>query len=822
MTWIISLFCAIAILGALAYVSAPAWLWAIGSVAFLAAVSAHWLFFVFAIALCVVFGVTDIRQTLISKRVMVVFRNVLPPLSQTEQEAIDAGTVWWDAEVYSGKPDWSMLDDIAEPTLSEAEQAFLDGPVDALCAMINDWQVVHQDHDLTPETWQFIRDNGFLAMIIKKQYGGLEFSNYAHAKVVGKIASRCSTAAVSVMVPNSLGPAELLQHYGTQEQCDYYLPRLAKGIDIPCFALTSPYAGSDAGAIPDYGVVERGSYTDPRNGEHHENVLGIRLSFEKRWMTLGPIATVFGVAFKLKDPNHLLGDVEDIGITCALLPGGTEGLMHERRHYPNNTPFMNGPVWGKDVFIPIDWIIGGQEYAGQGWRMLVECLSVGRCISLPALSVAAGKACSYTTAAYAGIRHQFGLPIGKFEGVDEALARIGGYTYQMEAAQDLALVALDSGEKPSVISAILKYHNTERMRHCINDAMDIHGGRAVVTGPRNYLASFYNGIPVAITVEGANILTRSMMIFGQGAFRCHRYVLNERNAVANDDLKRFDEAFSGHARQALRNSARSLFLGISNGALSKAPAHAAKMARYYRQINRLSAAFALSGELAMVSLGGALKFREKLSARLGDAFSNLYIATAVLKRFQRDGSPESDLPLAQWAVEKALYDVETALHGVIANLPSRPVAWLLRVLVFPLGRRCPPPSDKLGSAVSRTMMAFDDTMQRLTQYTYVPKCDPHTLTEPLAALKPALDAVRATEAVEKTIRRAERSGELTAYSPDARLDEAMEKGLISAEQCEQAREARRLMRLAITVDDFDMTLSEHDKDLFDRVIFLAH
>lgn len=821
MTWIIATLCALAILGALAYFSSPVWLWAVGIVLFLTIIKAHGIFLILGLGICLLVGVPAIRKALISKRVMDIFKKVLPPLSKTEQEAIDAGTVWWDAEVYSGKPDWEILEKITAPKLSKAEQEFLDGPVEELCAMINDWQVVHKDHDLSPETWQYIRDNGFLAMIIKKKYGGLEFSNYAHAKVVGKIASRCGSAAVTVMVPNSLGPGELLQHYGTKEQCEYYLPRLAKGIDIPCFALTSPYAGSDAGAIPDYGVVERGSYIDPRTGEHHEDVLGIRVSFEKRWMTLGPVATVFGLAFKLKDPDHLLGDVEDVGITCALLPEGTEGLMHKRRHYPNNSPFMNGPVWGKDVFIPVDWIIGGKEYAGQGWRMLVECLSVGRCISLPALSVSAGKACSYTTAAFAGIRHQFGLPIGKFEGVDEALSRIGGYTYQMESSQDLALVGLDNGEKPSVISAILKYHNTERMRHCINDAMDIHGGRAVVTGPRNYLASAYNAIPVAITVEGANILTRSMMIFGQGAFRCHRYVLKEIYAAGDNNLDQFDKAFSGHIRQALRNSMRSFFLGITNGALSKAPANAGKMAAYYRRINRLSAAFAISGEMAMASLGGSLKFREKISARLGDAFSNLYIATAVLKRFQRDGAPKSDLPLAQWAVEKALYDVETALYGVIVNLPSRPAAWLLKVLVFPLGRRCQPPSDELGTEVSRTMMDFGPAMERLTKFIYVPKCDPRTVTEPLAVLKPALDAIRATEDAERTIRHAERSGELSAFAPDERLDEATKKGLITAEQRDQVREARKLMRLAITVDDFDMKLDEYDKDLFDRVIFLA-
>lgn len=624
------------------------------------------------------------------------------------------------------------------------------------------------------------------------------------------------------MVPNSLGPGELLQHYGTKEQRDYYLPRLAKGIDIPCFALTSPYAGSDAGAIPDTGVVCRGSYTDPRDGKRYEDVLGIRVSFEKRWMTLGPIATVFGLAFKLRDPDHLLGDKEDIGITCALLPKGTEGLNHERRHYPNNSPFMNGPIWGKDVFIPLDWIIGGKEYAGQGWRMLMECLSVGRCISLPALSVAAGKAASYTTAAWAGIRHQFGLPIGKFEGVDEALARIGGLTYQMEAAQNLALTGLDMGEKPSVISAILKYNNTERMRKVLNDAMDIHGGRAVVTGPRNYLASAYNAIPVAITVEGANILTRSMMIYGQGAFRCHHYVLREIKAVGANDMNAFDTALAGHIRQSLRNTAHAVVLGITNGIGSNVPADAGELAKYYRQINRLSAAFCLASDLSMFSLGGSLKFREKLSARLGDAFSNLYIASAVLKHYQAQGAHKDDLPFAQYAIELALFDCETALHGLINNLPSCTTAALLRVLIFPLGRRCKAPSDKLGTTVARTMMAFEAPLKRLTQFTYVPKeVALDNVNEPIAVLEPALKAIRAAEEAEKAIRKAERAGELKALSPQARVDEAVTKQIISDADRIKVLEARRLMRIAITVDDFDMKLEKHDENLFDRVIYLA-
>ncbi len=808
-------------IGILAYFSVPIWGWALGLIVLLQVSGAHWLLFILTLLICGALTYAPLRQKIAIAPIFKAFKKVIPTLSKTEREAIDAGTVWWDAEVFSGKPNWETLDNYRDLKLTDEEQAFLDGPVEELCKMINDWEVVHKTHNLSPQTWAYLKEQRFFAMIIKKEYGGLEFSNYAHAKVVGKIASRSLSAAITVMVPNSLGPGELLQHYGTKEQRDYYLPRLANGTDIPCFALTSPYAGSDAGAIPDYGVVEHGDYTDPRTGEHHENVLGIRVSFEKRWMTLGPIATVFGLAFNLKDPDHLLGDKENIGITCALLPKGTKGLMHERRHYPNNSPFQNGPVWGKDVFIPIDWIIGGVDYAGQGWRMLMECLSIGRCISLPALAVASGKLASYTTAAYVGIRHQFGLPLGRFEGIDEAVARIGGRTYQMEAAQNLALIGLDSGEKPSVISAIIKYHNTERMRQCLDDAMDAVGGRAVVTGPRNFLASSYNAVPVAITVEGANILTRSLMIFGQGAFRCHRYILEEIYAFADNDVAKFDKAFCGHIKQSLRNTARSVALGVSNGLGTDAPAHARELKRYYQQINRLSSAFAISADIAMASLGASLKFKEKLSARLGDAFANLYIASAVLKHYQSQGANTDDLPFAKWAVEKALFDTEAALDGFLENLPNRPVAWLLRRIVFPIGRRCQAPSDDLGTEVTRTMMDFSAPLERLSHYMYIPDGDPYDINEPIAALKPALQAVRGTYELERKVRKAVRAGTLKAYDPLERLAEAVEAKLITEAEREQMIAARRLMRVVITVDDFDMELKEHNPDLFERVIFLA-
>lgn len=761
------------------------------------------------VALCL----TPIRRRLVSNPVFGVFKKVTPPMSDTEAAAINAGTVWWDGELFSGKPDFTKLQNYRDPKLSEEEQAFIDGPVEQLCAMLDDWEIVSKGKDLPPEAWQFIKDQGFLGMIIQKQYGGLQFSNYAHAKVVTKIGTRCGSAAVTVMVPNSLGPGELLQHYGTEEQKNYYLPRLAKGLDIPCFALTSPYAGSDAGAIPDFGVVCRGSYTDPRTGEHFENVLGVRVSWEKRWITLAPIATVLGLAFKMYDPDGLLGGQKDIGITCALVPTNYEGVSIGRRHYPAGSVFMNGPTWGKDVFIPLDWIIGGVAYAGKGWQMLVECLSVGRCISLPANSVAAGKMASYTTALYARIRDQFGLPIGRFEGVDEALARIGGYTYQMEAAQDLALTALDLGEKPSVISAMLKYHNTERMRKTINDAMDIHGGRAVVWGPRNYLASGYQSIPIAITVEGANILTRSMMIFGQGAIRCHPYVLKEMQAATRNDAAAFDAALSGHVRFAMSNAVRSFWFGLTNGCGSAAPK--GETAVYYRRINRLSAAFAIAADISMLSLGGSLKFREKLSARLGDILSNLYIASAVLKRFEREGHLKADEALMRYAAELALYDAETALKGLVDNLPNRAAACLLRVLTLPIGRRLTPPSDKLGTQVANDMMQNGEALERLTRFTYVPS----DASQAVGVLPVAHRAVLETEALEKKLRQIERENGFTALSPATRLQEAKERGIISDEEYTALVRARQLKREVIMVDDFDMSLREHDPELLQRHIF---
>lgn len=756
-------------------------------------------------AVITVVNVPSLRKQLLTKRLFMFFKKVLPPMSPTEQEAITAGTVWWDRALFSGCPNFQQLLDFPAPSLSAEEKAFIEGPVETLCQMIDDWQITSERKDLPPEVWKYIKDHQFFGMTIKKEYGGLEFSHYAHARVVTKVASRGVTGAVTVMVPNSLGPGELLQHYGTQAQKEYYLPRLANGQEVPCFALTGPDAGSDAGAIPDFGVVSYGSYRDPITKEAHENVLGIRLTWEKRYITLAPVATLLGLAFKLYDPDQLLGDKKDIGITCALIPTNYPGVFIGPRHYPANAVFQNGPTWGKEVFIPLEWIIGGRPYAGQGWRMLMECLSIGRCISLPAMSVASGKVAAYATGAYARIRQQFGLAIGKFEGVDAALARIGGYSYQMDAAQRLALTGLDLGEKPSVISGILKYHNTERMRKVLNDAMDIHGGKAVCIGPSNYLARSYQAIPIAITVEGANILTRSMIIFGQGAIRSHPYVLQEMKAVFEEDTEAFDNVMMKHIGFTFTNLCRAFLLGLTGSLLAKGM-HRPATAQYYRSLSRFSAAFAFLADVGMLVLGGKLKFREKLSARLGDILSNLYIASACLKKFEDDDGPIEDLPILRWSVETALYEIQEAMHEFLTNFPQKYVRSLARLIIFPLGRNFSAPSDLIGSQVAQGLMMQSPTRKRLIEFLYAPENEEDVLGLLGLAMKAAINV----ETLENQLRKAEKRGVLTSLSSHMRLEEAVTLGVITEEEKNRIVEARRLRRKVTMVDEFDSTLNKVD------------
>ncbi|MEW6313337.1 MAG: acyl-CoA dehydrogenase [Pseudomonadota bacterium] len=753
------------------------------------------MFSVFLAAVAAVLLIAPVRRSLLSDRLLAWFRKVLPQVSQTEQEALDAGTVWWEGELFRGNPDWNKLLSLPKPQLSAEEQSFLDGPVEELCAMLDDWRISHELNDLPPEVWRYIKERGFFGMIIPKQYGGLGFSALAHSQVVMKLGSRSSAAAVSVMVPNSLGPAELLLNYGTEQQKNHYLPRLAQGLEIPCFALTGPEAGSDAGSIPDQGIVCLGEY------EGKKDVLGIRLTWEKRYITLGPIATLLGLAFKLRDPQHLLGVEEDIGITLALIPTDTPGVNIGRRHCPLNAAFQNGPNSGKEVFIPMEWVIGGVSRVGQGWRMLMECLAAGRSISLPAMSVGSAKLAARTSGAYGRVRIQFRTPIGRFEGVEEALARIGGNTYMMDAARVMTAGAVDLGEKPSVVSAIAKYHLTERSRQTVNDAMDVHGGKGICLGPNNYLGRTYQHIPIGITVEGANILTRSMIIFGQGAIRCHPYVLREIAATREADKAKasrdFDRALWGHLGYTFGNGVRAFFHGIT-GAYFVAVPVGAETRRYYQRLTRFSAAFAFSADVAMLVLGGTLKRKERLSARLGDVLSQMYLCSAVLKRFEDDGRPDTDLPLLHWAMQDALYRMQSAFDGLIENFPNRPLARLLRLVTFPFGHPFAPPNDTIGHRVAKLLLEPSAARDRLTQGMYLPSAG----HEPLARLEAALDAAIRGEAIENKIRAAIKSGQMRNDTPEAMLRDACAQNVIDAEEAEMLLQARALRRSVIMVDDF--------------------
>jgi len=641
-------------------------------------------------------NVRPLRKAVITRPFMKTYLRALPSMSQTEKEALEAGTVWWDGELFTGAPRWDKLLAARPPQLSAEESAFLAGPCEELCRMLDEWHITHERGDLPPQVWEFLKTRGFFAMIIAKRYGGLEFSAYGHSCVLAKISSRSPTASSTVAVPNSLGPAELLNHYGTEEQKNYYLPRLARGEEVPCFALTGPRAGSDAASIPDTGIVCRGVWQG-------REVLGLKLNFSKRYITLAPVATVIGLAFRMFDPERLLGGKTDIGITCALIPRNTPGVSIGRRHFPLNVPFQNGPIQGKDVFVPLDCIIGGAAMAGAGWRMLVEQLSVGRCISLPSNTTGASKAAVLATGAYARIRTQFNLPVGRFEGVEAVIARMVGLTYTMDAARSVTAGAIDSGQKPSVPSAMLKYHVTEMGRQVANDAMDVHGGKGICLGPKNYLGRGYQIVPVAITVEGANLLTRNLIIFGQGAVRCHPFVLREMNAARNPDrsagIEEFDHALFGHIGFTISNAVRSFIMALTHARFTRAPVHG-PTARYYQHVVRFSASFAFAVDVAMLSLGGYLKKKESLSARLGDVLSCLYLASMVLKHHENQGRQQEDLPVIEWACRHLLYYAQEQLHGFMRNFPNRALAALMRVLIFPRGRIYSAPGDRLGRTVA--------------------------------------------------------------------------------------------------------------------------
>jgi acyl-CoA dehydrogenase len=705
--------------------------------------------------------------------------------------------VWWDGELFSGAPKFEKLLAAKAPKLTAEEQAFVDGPVDELCRMIDDFDFTHRRGDMSKEVWDFLKAKGFFAMIIPKKYGGLEFSAYAHSCVLSKLSSRSALASSTTAVPNSLGPAELLNHYGTEEQKNYYLPRLARGEEVPCFALTGPRAGSDAASLSDTGVVCRGMYQG-------REIIGLKLNFSKRYITLAPVATVIGLAFRMFDPDKLLGEKTDHGITCALVPRNTPGVTIGRRHFPLNVPFMNGPIQGKDVFVPLDVIIGGPKMAGQGWRMLVEQLSVGRCISLPSNATGGSKAAVWASGAYTRIRRQFNMSVGKFEGVETVIARMVGLTYTMDAARSVTAGAIDGGEKPSVPSAMLKYHVTEMGRQVANDAMDVHGGKAICMGPRNYLARNYQVIPVAITVEGANILTRSLIIFGQGAVRCHPFVLKEMEAARNPDraqgVDEFDKALFGHIGFTISNAVRSLVMALTHARFTSVP-DVGPTKRYYQHIVRFSSSFAFAVDVAMLTLGGYLKKKENLSARLGDVLSSMYLASMVLKHYENQGRPEADLPIVEWACRNQLFKAQESLHGFLRNFPNKFIGAAMRVLIFPRGLAYSAPTDRQGRALADAVLYPTATRERLCEYIY------KTLEpgNPLGLLQEALVLAEQAEPIEKKIRvEGQKTGKVTALDVPGQIAQAQAAGIVSETEAAFLRDYDRKVMDLIHVDDFAM------------------
>ena len=740
-----------------------------------------------------------LRRALLTGRIFASYRKVLPQMSDTERDALEAGSVWWEGELFRGAPNWQKLHAYPQPKLTPAEQSFLDNECEEACRLVDDWQVTHELYDLPNEAWRFIKDKGFLGMIIPKQYGGLEFSAYAHSQVVTKLSTRSSALSVSVMVPNSLGPAELLLHYGTEAQKKHYLPRLAKGIEVPAFALTSPWAGSDAASIPDSGVVCKGMYQG-------KEVLGMRVSWDKRYITLAPVCTVFGLAFHLYDPDGLLGGKKDIGITCALVPYDHPGVDTGRRHFPLNAMFMNGPTRGTEVFMPLEFIIGGPAMAGQGWRMLMECLAAGRSISLPSSNTGMAQMTARAVGGYARVRSQFKMAVGKFEGVEEALTRIGAYTYMMDAVRTMTAGAVDLGEKPSVVSAIAKYHVTERARQVVNDGMDVIGGKGICLGPSNFMGRAYQQVPIGITVEGANILTRSLIIFGQGAIRCHPYLLPEMQAAQHPDKKKglvdFDKALFGHIGFTVRNGFRALWLGMTGSHFATVNVETApEMRRYYQQLTRFSAAFAFMADISLLVLGGSVKRREKLSARLGDILSQMYLISCTLKRYEAEGRKVDDAPLAHWAIWDAMYKAQEAFDGVIANFPVRFIAAFLHRTIFPWGHPYVVPSDAVGHQVAKLLIAPSATRDRLTAECFVPASE----NEPVGAIELALQATLLAEPIEARIREAEKAGRF-ADNPQANVRDiatvAFEAGVISLSDYEIVKHRNRLRDVVVHVDDF--------------------
>lgn len=743
-----------------------------------------------AVAVVLLFGaIRPLRRQLLSKKLFKIVSKAMPAMSSTEREALEAGTVSWEGDLFSGAPDFNKL--LAEPTVSFTtdEQQFLNGPLKELCRMIDDWDITHNRTDMPPELWQFIKDKGFLGMIIPKEYGGLGFSATAQMTILATVYGRSITAATTISVPNSLGPAELLLKYGTKEQKDYYLPRLADGREVPCFALTGPNAGSDAASIPDTGIVCKQRIDG-------KDVLGLKLNWNKRYITLCPVATVIGLAFRMFDPENLLGRGKDIGISCALIPATTPGVTKGRRHFPLNTAFLNGPTQGKDVFVPMDYLIGGAAMAGSGWRMLMECLSAGRAISLPSSGMGGSQAGALASGAYARVRKQFNTAIANFEGIEEPLARIAANTYLIDAGLTMTAAAIDHGAKPSVAGAILKYHTTERARHVAMDAMDIHGGKGICLGPNNYLGRSYQNSPIGITVEGANILTRSLIIFGQGAIRCHPYVFPEIESIRENNLVAFDKAFWGHAAFIFANFTKSLIFNLTDGRFTEAPESRVK--RYYQVIHRYSANLAFLADFSMAVMGGGLKRKEKISARLGDVLSYLYLASAVLKRFHDDQEPEADLPLVAWCCQQLFHECDLAIQAVINNFQPRWAHLFLRCVLNPLATVRREPSDQLGHQLAQILTEPNESRDRLTRLVFKES----SANCPIGRLEEAFHKICVAEPLEKLISQAVKGGSLHSLTLIEQIKEAEKTGLITSEQASQLMDAETARQEVIAVDDF--------------------
>lgn len=756
-----------------------------------------WLIFLVAVAFA---NLHQQRQRYIVQPALKILRKQLPTISTTERAAIEAGDTWWEKELFCGRPNWHKLFSIPRPALTQEEQQFLDNQVEHLCSLLNDWDIIFKDHDLSAEVWNYLKKEKFFAMVIPKEYGGLGFSALAHSTVVTKIATRSISAAVTTMVPNSLGPGELLVRYGTEEQKQYYLPRLANATDIPCFALTAPDAGSDAGAIPDTGIICKGIFAD-------KEIVGILVNWDKRYITLAPVATLLGLAIHLYDPEHLLGNKTDIGITLCLIPTSHPGVEIGSRHIPMYSAFMNGPTRGKDVFIPLDWIIGGTQMAGHGWRMLMESLSIGRSISLPALSTACANVAYRVTGAYSRIRKQFNTPISAFEGVEEALGYIAGYSYILEACRTMTAGAVDQEINPAIVSAIAKYHMTEMCRHVISHSMDVHAGQMIQVGPRNVVANYYLAVPISITVEGANILTRNLIIFGQGAIRCHPYLLKEIELISSPDTKAkdLDPVLMSHIGFYISNFLRTFAYGLTGGKLIFASVKNSRIKKYQRQLTRMSAALALLADTSLILLGGSLKRKERLSARLGDILSQLYLASTVLKYYHDHNQPASDVDYVCWSLQECLYKIQVACDELLNNFPYSGLGKFLRWMIFPFGTAYKRPKDKLHNRIVETMLAPSELRDRITRYCFLSK----QRDELTHRLDKALSQIDNIDPLQKKVHKAVQTGVIApTFEFSERIQSALAANILTLEEAHALSEFEKLRNEIIKVNEFSFDLGE--------------